>query len=57
MTIVPDLRVFNSFLVILPEALNTPGTFMLISHIVAESPLNTSCHIVPIAISHGFKRK
>ena len=56
-SIVPNLRVFDAFFVILPETLNTTSTFVLISHIIAESTLNTSRHIVPIAIPHGLKCK
>lgn len=52
--VVSPLCILDGLLVVLPEALDPAGTFMLVSHIVAEGSLNTSGHVVPVSIPHRF---
>ena len=55
MPVVSNLRIHKALLVILPEPLDTPGTLVLVAHVVSEGPLNTTSHVVPVAVSHGFQ--
>jgi hypothetical protein len=57
MTVIANLRIHNPLLIVLPEALNPPSTFVLETHIVPPGPLNTSGHVVPVAIPHRFQSK
>lgn len=52
--VVSPLCILDGLLVVLPEALDPAGAFMLVSHVVAEGSLNTSGHIVPVSVPHRF---
>ncbi len=56
-TVITKLDVSETFLVVLPHALDTPSTLFLVAEVVAVGTLNTHSHVVPVAIAHGFKRK
>lgn len=57
MAIISDLSILYAFLIVLPESLDATSTFVLISQVVAEGTLNTTRHVVPIAISHCLEGK
>jgi hypothetical protein len=35
--------------------LDTPGTLVLVAHIVSEGPLDTTGHVMPVTVAHRFK--
>lgn len=55
MPIVSNLGEHEALLVVLPEPLDTPGTLVLVTHIVSEGPLDTTSHVMPVTISHRFE--
>ena len=55
MSIVTNLGIDDAFFVVLPKPLDSSGTLLLVPHIITEGPLNASCHIVPILVTHGFQ--
>ena len=55
MAIIPNLGVFDTFFVILPEPLYTPSALVLVTHIVTPRALNPGRHVVPISIPHSFQ--
>lgn len=55
MTVISDLSIRQAFLIVLPEPLDTPGALVFVAHVVTECPLNTSSHVMPISIPHGFE--
>ena len=57
MTIISHLGIDNAFFVILPKSLDTTSTFIFVSHVVPESSLDASGHVMPITISHSLKSK
>ena len=57
MAIISHLSIGNAFFVILPKSLDTTSTFIFVSHVVPESSLNASGHVMPITISHSLKSK
>jgi len=57
MPIVPLLGVHDGFLVVLPESLYTFGTLIFIPHVIAERPLNSGGHIMPVSVPHSFQRE
>lgn len=57
MPIVPLLGVYDGFLVVLPESLYTFGAFVPIPQVIAERPLNSGCHIMPVSVPHSFQRE
>lgn len=57
MSIVADLGINNAFFVVLPEPLDTAGTFMSISHVISPGTLDAASHIMPVPISHSLQCK
>ena len=57
MPIVPLLGVHDGFLVVLPESLYTFGALVLIPYVIAERPLDSGGHIMPISVPHSFQRE
>jgi hypothetical protein len=57
MTIVANLGVRKCFFIVFPEPLDTPGTLVLVSHVIAPGTLNSRCHIMPVPITHCFQCK
>ena len=50
-------RVNDGFFVVPPKPLDSACAFVFISHVVSESTLNASSHIMPVPIPHCFKGK
>jgi hypothetical protein len=57
MTIVTLSGVSEAFFLILPESLNPRRHFVPMTNVAAPCPLNSSCHVVPVSITHCFQRK
>ena len=55
MSIVANLGVLDALFVVLPEPLNASCAFVPIPQIVTPCALNSSSHIVPVAISHSLQ--
>jgi hypothetical protein len=57
MPVIPLLCIDNRFFVVLPESLYTFRTLVFISHIIAERSLDSSRHVMPVAVPHSFQRE
>ena len=57
MPIIPLLGIHNALLVVLPESLYTSGTLVLVPHVIAERPLDSGRHVMPVSIPHSFQRE
>lgn len=55
MTIIPLLRINDSFLLGQPESLNCSSSILFSSQVSSPASLDTSCHIVPVFVSHRFE--
>ena len=57
MAIIPLLGIHDGFLVVLPESLYPFGALVLVPHVIAECPLDSSRHVMPVSVPHSFQRK
>lgn len=57
MPIVPLLGIHDGFLVVPPESLYTFGALILVPHVIAECPLDSGCHVMPVSVPHSFQRE
>lgn len=53
--IVANLRILDSFFVVLPEALYATRALVLVSQVVPKGALDTASHVVPVAVSHSLE--
>ena len=52
MAIVPNLRVLQPLLVVLPESLYAPGALVSVPEVIPPGTLNARGHIVPVSVAH-----
>ena len=56
-SVISDLGVLDTLLIVLPKPLDPASAFLPVAHVVPPRTLDSTGHIVPIAVSHRLERK